>query len=115
MACRRGSLLLSAVLLAVGPGFIGFRRPTWRSPKPLRAAAVDLPPPPTEVSEGGGGEEYEIRFERDQIARQWLTLASEEDREVIEKQVLPFRSTQYFTGKYMHFYLCKYACAVLLF
>lgn len=49
----------------------------------LFGATVDLPPPPSEVGEGGGGEEYEIRFvdnqEREQIAQQWLTLASEED------------------------------------
>eukprot|EP00435_Cladocopium_sp_Y103_P017434 s4425_g4.t1 len=58
---------------------------------------------PKQHSSAGGGEEYEIRFvdnqEREQIAQQWLTLASEEERKILEQKVLPFRSTAYFTGK----------------
>ncbi|CAJ1457672.1 unnamed protein product [Effrenium voratum] len=74
----------------------------WRQVA-VRGATVDVPPPPSQASEGGGGDGYEIRFvdnqERQRIAQQWLTVASQEEREVLEQKVLPFRSTQYFTGK----------------
>eukprot|EP00913_Durusdinium_trenchii_P029359 g27524.t1 len=100
------------VLLSAPAWVGGLPRPRTRLA--LKGATVDVPPPPTEVGEGGGGEEYEIRFvdnqEREQIAQQWLTLASEEEsiwssqlskheRQVLEQKVLPFRSTAYFTGK----------------
>ncbi|OLQ08548.1 hypothetical protein AK812_SmicGene7955 [Symbiodinium microadriaticum] len=107
MACRRGALLLSAVLLAVGPGWVMYKSRTYVHLNFLIQPALSA----FAGRLGGGGEEYEIRFvdnqdkwlqlcgfsieERDQIARQWLTLASEE--------VLPFRSTQYFTGKCLGF------------
>lgn len=97
------ALLGTALPAFVGGPSLALRRQRG-SVAPLRAGAtVDLPPPPTEVGEGGGGEEYEIRFvdnqEREQIAQQWLTLASEEERKILEQKVLPFRSTAYFTGK----------------
>ena len=114
--------------------FVGLPQTRQTPRHVLFGATVDLPPPPSEVSEGGGGEEYEIRFvdnqEREQIAQQWLALASAEERQVLEqkarvrftqraqnatkmdvdsgteaakeevvRQVLPFRSTAYFTGK----------------
>ncbi|CAJ1340143.1 unnamed protein product [Effrenium voratum] len=93
------------LLLAPSLAWIGLcpraRRP--RRQVAVRGATVDVPPPPSQASEGGGGDGYEIRFvdnqERQRIAQQWLTVASQEEREVLEQKVLPFRSTQYFTGK----------------
>mmetsp|Transcript_106885 Transcript_106885/g.189960 ORF Transcript_106885/g.189960 Transcript_106885/m.189960 type:complete len:237 (-) Transcript_106885:44-754(-) len=72
-------------------------------------ATIDKPPPPAGVGgdgddDGNGGkEEVEVRFvenqERMQIAQSWLFLASDEDKELLEKKVIPFVSTQSFTGK----------------
>ncbi|CAJ1457673.1 unnamed protein product [Effrenium voratum] len=82
---------------------VGIAHSPSRRQVAVRGATVDVPPPPSQASEGGGGDGYEIRFvdnqERQRIAQQWLTVASQEEREVLEQKVLPFRSTQYFTGK----------------
>mmetsp|Transcript_23393 Transcript_23393/g.66193 ORF Transcript_23393/g.66193 Transcript_23393/m.66193 type:complete len:258 (-) Transcript_23393:96-869(-) len=68
-------------------------------------ATIDRPPPPSKVGDGDGddGQGYDVEVidnqEREAIARRWLMMATEEDKAVIEKYILPFRSTQAFTGK----------------
>ncbi|CAJ1405274.1 unnamed protein product [Effrenium voratum] len=96
------------LLLAPSLAWIGLcpraRRP--RRQVAVRGATVDVPPPPSQASEGGGGDGYEIRFVdnqedgmNDQAAVQCHSSSSGKEREVLEQKVLPFRSTQYFTGK----------------
>jgi len=71
--------------------------------RPAAGVIERPPPPPAELDEGDGEEEYEVRFltneEREYFANLWLPLSTEEDRELLEKAVLPFRSTKMFTGK----------------
>uniref|UniRef100_A0A7S1KYW2 Glycylpeptide N-tetradecanoyltransferase n=1 Tax=Alexandrium catenella TaxID=2925 RepID=A0A7S1KYW2_ALECA len=74
----------------------------WRLTRSA-AGVLDKPPPPADLDEGDGEEEYEVRFlsneEREYHAQLWLPMAGEEDRRLLETAVLPFRSTQFFTGK----------------
>lgn len=70
----------------------------------MRAAAtIDRPPPPAELDEGDGEEEYEVRYltneERAFNANMWLPLASDADTKLIEERILPFRSTKMYAGK----------------
>lgn len=66
-------------------------------------ATIDRPPPPAELEEGDGDEEIEVRFvdndERELTASRWLLMASGEDKDLIEKEILPFVSSWMFTGK----------------
>lgn len=67
-------------------------------------ATIDRPPPPgADLEEGDGEESYDIRFvtneEREQYVNLWLPIAGEEERRLLQDEVLPFRSTKAFTGK----------------
>lgn len=121
--CTPASALVAiAAVAAAGPVFLQGLRVAGVAPSAVEAkralaakcsrllvgcsafgATIDRPPPPAELDEGDGSEGYEVRFlsneEREYHANLWLPLAAEEDRAILEKQVLPFRSTQMFTGK----------------
>eukprot|EP00930_Biecheleria_cincta_P064734 TRINITY_DN50383_c0_g1_i1.p1 TRINITY_DN50383_c0_g1~~TRINITY_DN50383_c0_g1_i1.p1 ORF type:complete len:195 (+),score=37.44 TRINITY_DN50383_c0_g1_i1:154-738(+) len=73
-------------------------------PRRVAGATIDKPPPPADLEDGDGdGEAFDVRFinneERELIAQRWMMFAEGEEREILEKQVLPFRSSQMFTGK----------------
>eukprot|EP00440_Ansanella_granifera_P025484 gb/GFBE01027676.1/.p1 GENE.gb/GFBE01027676.1/~~gb/GFBE01027676.1/.p1 ORF type:complete len:222 (+),score=46.58 gb/GFBE01027676.1/:1-666(+) len=115
---RHQSLLLALLVLSPGLGWVplpgswpklGIRADvrsgsSCRVARRVAGATIDRPPPPADLDDGDGdGEEYVVRFmdnaEREQVGIQWLTMASEEERDLLEKQVLPFRSSKMFTGK----------------
>lgn len=103
---RDSATVLALACATFTHGTIQLRRRRHRAATLVRrqvAATVDRPPPPADLDEGDGEEEYEVRYltneEREYHANMWLPMAEPADREIIEARVLRFRSSVGFAGK----------------
>jgi len=65
------------------------------------AATIDRPPPPADLEDGDGEEEYDIKYlsnmEREYYLKQWQLLASPEER-ALSESMMSFRSQPMFNG-----------------
>jgi len=65
------------------------------------AATIDRPPPPADLEDGDGEEEYDVKYlsnmEREHYLKQWQLLASPEDL-ALSESMLSFRSQPMYNG-----------------